>query len=263
MQEPPKVDSPIPRALLRSPRKVRRKPGTLGPVLLGRILTAPVLVAIAALLGLVVLEPIVVFLIPAQPAKVVGQWRDFKARRGTGYYIEYQFDRSGFIGRDQVLPDEYRGLQVGQAVKAHVIHLGPLGYSALDRSLKAYAHYRMIFWFAASFGLAIGGVLFYAIWLTPWRAYWLARQGQATFGAVVEKNIVHSGRRHFHLTLRYQFKAMGNLQARSIRVSSWRFDSAGVKDLVIILFDPKRPSRNIVYDYCDFVASPTAPDPRL
>jgi len=248
------VDSPIPTALLRSPRTVRRKPGTLGPVLLGRILTAPLLAVCAASVAIVILEPIVVFLLPAQPARVVGQWRESKGHRGTGCYIEYQFDRSGFTGRDEVLPDEYQAFQVGGAVKAHVIHVGPLGYSALDRSLAAYARYRKILWFSAGFALAIGGVLFYAIWLLPWRSHWLTRYGKATFGAVVEKAIVRSGRRHFSFTLTYQFKALGSLQSRRISISPQRYDSAGVKDLVIVLFDPMRPSRNIVYDYSDFIA---------
>jgi hypothetical protein len=255
MHESPGADSPIPRALLRSPRVVRRKPGTLGPLLLGRILTAPVLAFFAALLGIVVLEPVVIFLLPAQPARIVGQWRQFKARRGTTYYIEYQFDRSGFVGRDEVLPDEYQAFQVGQTIKAHVIHLGSVGYSALDRSLKAYARYRMILWFGAVFALAIGGVLFYAAWMLPWRSRWLAQHGEATFGAVVGKSIVHGRRRYLYFTLTYQFKALGALQARRIRISPQRYDSAGVKDLVIVLFDPARPSRNIVYDYCDFIAS--------
>jgi hypothetical protein len=255
MTESQGVDSPIPQALLRSPRIVRRKPGTFGPLLFGRILTAPVLAAFAVLLGVVVLEPIIVFLFPARPARVVGQWREFKGRRGTEYYIEYQFDRSGFTGRDEVLPDEYQAFQVGQAVKAHVIHLGPMGYSMLDRSLRAYARYRMILWFGALFALAIGGVLFYAIWLLPWRSHWLTRHGEATFGAVVEKSIVHGRRRHLYFTLTYQFRAQRTLRARRIRISSQRYDSADVKDLVIILFDPARPSRNIVYDYCDFIAS--------
>jgi len=234
---------------------VRRKPGTLGPLLLGRILTAPVLAVFAGLLGFVVLEPIVVFLLPARPARVVGQWREVKAHRGIEYYIQYQFDRSAFTGRDEMLLDEYRAFRVGQTVKAHLIQMGPLGYSALDRSPGAYARSRMILWFGAFFALAIGWVLFYAIWLLPWRAHWLARNGQATFGAVVEKSVVQSGRRHYFYTLTYQFKAVGALRAWRIRISSQRFDSAGVKDLVIILFDPARPNRSIVYDYCDFIVS--------
>ena len=140
-------------------------------------------------------------------------------------------------------------------MKAHVIHLGPLGYSALDRSLGAYARYRKILWFGAAFAMAIGGVLFYAIWLLPWRSRWLTRNGKATFGAVVEKTIVHGMRRHLYFTLTYQFKALGSLWAHRIRISPQRYDSAGVKDLVVVVFDPARPSRNIVYDYCDFIAS--------
>ena len=253
MQEPQRVDLPIPRPLRRSPRGVRRKPGTLAPLLLGRILTAPVLAAVVAIVALVVLEPLVVFLIPAQPARVVG--REVDQHRGSAYYIDYRFDRSGFTGRDQVLLAEYSAFQLGETVKAHLIHLGPLGYSALDRSPRAYARYRMIAWYAALFALMIGWILFYAIWLLPWRAYWLTRHGQATFGAIVEKRVIHTLRRDLHFTLTYQFKAGGTLRAKRIRISPRRYDSANLKDLVIILFDPVRPSRNIVYDYCDFVAS--------
>jgi hypothetical protein len=253
MQDSQVTASPIPRGLLRSPRRVCRKRGTLGPILLGRILTAPVLAAAAALLGLALLEPIVVFVIPAQTARVIG--RGFKADRRSGLFVDYRFDQSGFMGRDQVLPNEFDAFQIGQVIKAHLIHLGRLGYSALDRPLRAYARYRMILWFCTSFALAIGGVLFYAIWLLPWRSYWLTQHGKATFGAVVEKSIVHGSRRLFYFTLTYQFRASGDLYARRIRISPQRYDSAGVRDLVIILFDPKRPGRNIVYDYCDFVAS--------
>lgn len=255
MQAAQKADSPIPRALLRSPRTVRRKPGTLGPLLLGRILTAPLLAASAAFIAFVILEPMIVFLLPAQPARVVRQWRESNPRRGTAYYIEYQFDRSGFTGRDEVRPDEYQAFQLGQPVNAHLIHLGPIGYSALDRSLAAYARNRMIAWFSAAFALAIGWILFFAIWLLPWRSHWLTQYGDATFGAVVEKSVIHGPRRLLAFTLTYQFKALGTLRSRRIRISPQRFDSSGVKDLVIILFDPARPSRNIVYDYCDFIAS--------
>jgi hypothetical protein len=255
MQGSEEADSPIPPVLLRSPRTVRRKPGTLGPLLLGRILTAPGLVVVAALLAFAVCEPLVVFLLPAQSARIVGQWREFKLRRGIAYYVEYQLDRSGFIGRDEVLLNEYQKFHVGQAVKAHVIHLGQLGYSALDRSLANYARYRMILWFCASFALAIGWVFFHALWVSPWRAHWLVQYGKATFGAVVAKSILHAHRRHLSFTLTYQFRAMGTLQARRMRISPQRYDMADLKDLVIILFDPTRPSRSIVYDYCDFIAS--------
>jgi hypothetical protein len=254
MDQRQEVDSPIPRALLRSPRVVRRKPGTLGPLLVGRILTAPVLLACAGLLGFAILEPIVVFLLPAQPARIIRQWRTSAVHRGIAEHIEYQFDRSGFVGRDEVLPGEYEAFPVGKAVKAHLIHVGSLGYSALDRSAAAYSQNRKILWFSAAFALAISGVFFYALWLVPWRARWLTQYGKPTFGAVVEKSIVNRGRRHLYFTLTYQFKALGVLRARRICISPQRYDSAGVKDLVVILFDPARPSRNIVYDYCDFIA---------
>jgi hypothetical protein len=248
------VDSPIPVALLRSPRIVRRKPGTLAPLLLGRILTAPVLALGALVLGLVVLDPIVVFLLPAQPARLIGRWCN-KGHRGTACYIEYQFNRSGFIGRDEVLPDEYQAFRVEQPIKAHLIHLGPLGYSALDRSVAAYARYRKILWFSTTFAMAINGILFYALWLSPWRSHWLTRNGQATFGAIIAKTIIHGGRRHHHFTLTYQFKAQSVLRLRQIRISAERFDSAELNDLVVVLFDPGLPDRSIVYDYGDFIAT--------
>ena len=255
MPQTPVVDSPIPAVLLRSPRTAHRKPGTLGPLLLGRILTAPVLAVCAALLAAAILDLLVVLILPAQPAHVIRRWQNFQPHRGTMDDIEYQFDRTGFVGRDEVLPEEYEAFRVGQAVRAHVIRLGPLSYSALDRSWGAYVRYRKILWFGAAFASAIGGVLFYGLWLIPWRARWLTRYGKATFGAVLEKSIIHRGRRHFYFTLTYQFKAHGYLYARRINISPQRYDSSGIKDLVVILFDPARPRRNIVYDYCDFVAS--------
>jgi hypothetical protein len=113
----------------------------------------------------------------------------------------------------------------------------------------------MILWFSAAFALAIGWALFHGLWLSPWRSYWLARNGKATFGAVVEKTVIRVRRRHVSFTLKYQFKANGIVQARRIHISPQRYDDAGVRDLVIILFDPAKPWRNIVYDYCDFVVT--------
>jgi len=255
MHSPPEVDSPIPAVLLRSPRRVRRRPGTLGVLLLGRILTAPLLAISAAVLAFAIFEPIVAFLLPAQPARVVGQWAAFKTQRGIAYYVQYRFDRSGFIGHDQIFADEYQAFHLGQTIQAHVVHLGSLGYSAIDRPLKTYARHRMILWFAASFALAIGWMLFYLLWFSPWRSRRLVRCGKATFGAVVSKSIFRSGHRHLSFALTYQFKAMGALRARQIRISPQRYDKASVKDLVIVLFDPARPDRNLVYDYCDYIAS--------
>ena len=249
------ADSPIPPVLLHKPRTVRRKRGTLAPLLLARIFTAPLLAASAAILAVALLDPIVLFLLPAQPAHVINQTGQYKARRGTVYYIHYEFDRSRFTSRDQVLPAEYPTFPIGQPVKAHLIHLGPLGYAVLDRSTGNYVRCRLVLWLGALFALTIGSALFHALWLTPRRAHWLTQNGQATFGAVVEKRILHTRRRHLHFSLTYQFKAHGVLRARQINISPARYESTGVKDLVIILFDPARPGRNIVYDYSDFIAS--------
>jgi hypothetical protein len=255
MQSSQVVASPIPRELLRCPRTALRKPGTFGFLLLGRILTAPLVAVAIVLLAFAVLEPILVFVLPAQSAKIIAQWPQQNSHHGIEYYIEYQFDRSGFIGRDQVLMGEFQAMAVGQEVKAHVIHFGEVGYSALDRSLRSYSRYRGILWFGTLFSVAIGWILFQAVWYAPWRTHWLVRYGKATFGAVVSKSILHGGRRHMHFTLTYQFRAMGTLQARRIRITPQRYDAADLKDLVIILFDPARPRRSIVYDYCDFIAA--------
>jgi hypothetical protein len=233
---------------------VHRKPGTLGVILFGRILTAPLLIAVAALLAFDIVEPIL-FLLPARPARIIAQWTDNQARRGTTFYIQYQLIGSSFIGCDEVFPHQYQTSHVGQDVMAHVIHLGKVGYSSLERSLSNYAHMRLILWFGGGVGLAIGSVLFYAIWLTPWRAWWLTKYGKATFGAVVAKGVFHASRRHLAFSLTYQFKVGGELLKRKIRIHPMRYDMAEVKDLVIILFDPAKPTRNIVYDYCDFIAS--------
>jgi hypothetical protein len=255
MEIPEAVDSPIPAALRRRPRGVRRKPGTLGPLLLGRILSAPILIISMGLIGYAMVDPIVAFVVAREPAHITRLWTVFEGHLGMSDHVEYRLDRSGFVGREEVLPAEYDALRAGQAVDVHAIHLGSTGYSLLDRSWGAYARSRKLLWFAAAFGLAIGGVLFHAIWWMPARIRRLARTGKATFGAIVEKTIVHGNRRYFYFMLTYQFKADGILQARRIRISPQRYESADIKDLVIILFDPKRPGRNIVYDYCDFVAN--------
>jgi len=253
MADPRPAPSPIPPALARNPRAVRRKPGTLGVLILGRVLSAPILVAFALVIAFTLLEPVVVFLVPAQPARVLRLWVDYQPRRGTTYDVAYRFERSGFVAREIMFPDEFEQLRDGQLINAHLVRIGGLGYAALDRSLRAYARNRMILWFGSFFAAAVGGVLGYAIWFLPWLSHRLAQTGQATFGAIVAKSIYRTGRGQLSFTLTYQYKAKGRLMACRIRINPHRYDSAAVKDLVIVLFDPNRPSWSIVYDYCNFV----------
>ncbi len=227
----------------------------MGPLLLGRILSAPFVAAAIALCAAAMIEPLI-FLLPAQPARIERLWSQFKARRGTFYFATYRLERSGFEAVDELMPAEYFSLRIGQRVQAHALHLGSVGYSALHRSVAAYARSRVGLWVNAAFALPIGLLLFHAIWLMPWRTLWLVKHGQATFGAVVQKSVIFGvgGRRQMFFTLTYQFKAFNVLRARKISIHPQRYDSAGVKDLVVVLFDPRCPSRNIVYDYCNFVA---------
>jgi hypothetical protein len=246
--------SPSTRAVPAPPRIVRRKPGTLGIYVIGRILSAPLMAVAIALAALVVLEPVVAFLFPPEAAHIVAQWRQFEARHGLVCYVKYQLDLSRFVGRDEVLFSEFSDYRVGTAVKAHVFHFGPTGYSILDRSIRNYARNRAILWFCASFLTAIAWVLFHALWFIPWRNRELVRFGRATYGAVVEKHLHHGSRRLISCALIYQFKVKGVLRMQRLRVAPQRFDDARLGELVIICFDPFRPSRSIVYDYCDFIA---------
>jgi hypothetical protein len=245
--------SPVTRALPPAPRTVRRRRGTLSVFLIGRVLTGPLIAAAFGALAFIVLEPMI-FLLPAQPAHVIGMWRQFEARHGFAYYIQYQLDHTKFITRDEVLPAEFLAFHIGQEVKAHVLRFGPSRYSVLDRTFAAYARYRMIVWFCAAMGLAISLTLFHALWLCPWRTRRLVQSGRATYGAVIEKRCLYGSRRTVSCALTYQFKAYGVLRARCIRVAPQRFDSARLGDLVVIVFDPARPNRSVLYDYCDFVA---------
>lgn len=241
--------------LPRPPRRIRRRRGRLSILILGRVLTAPFVAVAAALAIYVLCDAAVMFLFPAEPAQIVDLWRDFKPHRGTQFYVKYRTTGTGFTGTDNALLQEFLGFHIGQPVKAHVFYFGRNnGYSLLDRSTLHYARYRMITWFCALFMGAIGWVLFYGIWLMPWRSRWLARWGEATFGAVTEKKIVHTNRRLLYCSLTYQFKVNGILRAHCIRISPQQYDAIAVGDLVTILFDPWRPNRNMVYDYCDYIA---------
>ncbi len=236
------------------PRRVRRRRGRLSILILGRLLTFPFVAVAAALAIYVLFDAAVMFLFPAEPAQIVDLWRDFKPHRGTQFYVKYRTTGTGFTGTDEALLQEFLGFRVGQPVKAHVFYFGHRGYSLLDRSALHYARYRMITWFCTLFVGAIGWVLFYGIWLMPWRSRWLARWGEATFGAVTEKKIVHTNRRLLYCSLTYQFKVNGILRAHRIRISPQQYDAIAVADLVTILFDPRRPNRNMVYDYSDYIA---------
>ncbi len=114
--------------------------------------------------------------------------------------------------------------------------------------------------FLVPFTLLSTAATLYALrkyWLLPSRARWLCRNGIAVPGTILDINqrpfvrspnsIVHFS--SWHVTWRYTTDPGEILTAKRWTNSGWLLD---VAQSVTILYDPRRPTRSLIYEYCGY-----------
>jgi|GEM_PF-1557950 len=201
-----------------------------------------------------------------------------QGKKGPYYSAEYVYvvDQVQYEGKVSLDANQYAAVREGQAITVKVYAPGVEcghwpgvpGYSAFG------AIGGMLF--AAVFWNAIMSVFVYMLYVRPWRLRQLVRRGRPTEGIV----------RHVH---RYMNKGTKTVQVRYDYVIPRDDHSAGgvfkgktsgtgpaaeklhVGAIVTVLYDPRRPKRNLLYALADFKAvtaptgqasaSPVSPSP--
>lgn len=96
-------------------------------------------------------------------------------------------------------------------------------------------------------GPGLGGLGVGAFWM-PWRERRLVRLGHAVPGRLV--------RRTAGFTVEYEFENMTrSVVTGKMTVSTEYQDRAVPGARVTVLYHPRRPTRNVVYEFCDFYAA--------
>jgi hypothetical protein len=197
-------------------------------------------------------EPILLFGTRGIPGRVV----DFKtvtsSKGAVSYHVTYLYSEDGQTVTDtsQVGHDEYAHLTRGDVLPVHAVNFFGHHFSELDRTPGDFARQRFFLW---PFTLIWLGMisLFY---LAPLRSKHLVRDGEPILGKVTGKDLSHN-KNTTNYRLAYTFTPMGG-QAVATRMLVRRqfYDQANVGDEVVIVFDPNKPKRSVIYQYCDYQA---------
>ena len=129
--------------------------------------------------------------------------------------------------------------------------VGSWHYSELNSSGQDNAVLRIFLWiWGVMLSITMLGMLRRA-WLTPRR---LVRDGQAVIGRITDKRMEQAGRSKAP-TLFYEYEPAGGEVVKSrISVPRKTFVTTEAGSDVVVVYDPDRPRRSLIYDVCDFEA---------
>lgn len=116
------------------------------------------------------------------------------------------------------------------------------------------------FWGFALFWNGVLSIFLWMAWIVPWQQWRIVRYGEATTGIIREVTKTH-GKSGMSYKFRYEFACLPSDSAEGVvsgTVSSSQAAAASlnVGDLVTVLYDPRRPKRNLLYAVADFEVKP-------
>jgi hypothetical protein len=195
------------------------------------------------------------------PARVTKVWSEPRPR-GPSHHVAvaYRYEDAEYTQKLTVGKAEAQALKVGDTLPVEVLAESP------DRACLYYEHYP--FWFVTIlccvFALgptAAVGKCLWNLYVTPWKLRRLLRHGEATAGVVVDKQATRGRPPTYVLTYQFQPPARpweGGDSASppavkaSMKVYSDDFLGCQVGDPVLVVYDPARPRRSVIYRYADY-----------
>jgi hypothetical protein len=189
----------------------------------------------------------------------LSQWRNNKQK--TFYQVDYQYTVGGvwYTGQTRVSPTTFAQVQPGQIVEVRALSALPTW--GVRPVLPGFDPWRELMVPTAAL-LTMGLLLALALaYLSHSQRLSrdLVRIGCPTSGLVTDKK-TYSGKGTDHI-LFYRFLTdEADAVAQRIprigqeTVPKDRYDAIAVGDLLTILYDPRQPNRNLVYDFADHQA---------
>ncbi len=259
---PPAAPQPLPPP----PRHARHRPGhrrLLGhvPLLVWPLCAAGVGVLLFTL-WLAISSWVVTWFGVTVPGEVTGK-SDVteKGVRGGRLKFTYHVRQVEYEGEDLVDEDAFDSLHIGAHIKVRVLSSWPTRPQLVEPPGRA-ASGRGGWLLLALLGNVALWFLFRLCLREPLRQRALVREGVATEGAIVRKE----GRRRAwavqfaYRAPRYGADAAGGAPAADkewqvrMRVGWPDYEAAQVGDAVTVLYDPRQPSRSLIYQFADYEA---------
>jgi uncharacterized protein DUF3592 len=254
-----RFDPRIPPELRTPPGRPVKLRGGLGGMLVASLF---VLVFIG-MLFFAIAEPIFLISTPTVPGRVVSLYE--RHGKGTAYVVRYQYSvGASRYSDEQSIPQElYDKLQLASPIRIHVAALGSWRLSEMDVSWHAYAVMRWVLWMIAAIWSVIITTLIRKNWTGP---RWLVRHGEPVVGRIVSKTapsnetiksfrVISDRQKTPEYFVSYEYQpSFGPPLNSKMPVSRKQFDAIEPGSQVVVLYDPVKPQRTIIYDLCDFQA---------
>ncbi len=241
-------DPPIPAELKKSPpREVRLKQDALsGNVFKLLVFGVMGLFSVGCLLfGLC--EMAFISGAPIVTGHVIDMTTREGSKGGRTYLVTYEFTDSGSVYTDTqtVSGKVYDELYDGAAIPVNTMVVGSHRFEKIHVSMGEYFKESPL-WFVAIF---LGGLMLWAWRRTRVVLYGVVRDGEATIGIIESKKTYRTrhGRTYY---VRYQFTDSQKClrTGRRMNVKKGDYEELQQGDRVVVVFDPGKPSRSLIYE---------------
>ena len=173
------------------------------------------------------------------------------SKKSTRCQVAYAYDESGrhFTDKESFSVDAYGRFAPGTTVPVRSLHVFGLG-SSERADASSMSKFGGLFFFALIWN-GIMFLFFFSLCLAPLLERGLLRDGEATLGQITGKRI-HRGKSTTYYLAYRAITADGTEQSGKMSVDKADYDEAQVADEVVILYDPRRPRRTVLYKYSQY-----------
>jgi hypothetical protein len=279
---PPDTGFPhVPPRLPPPPRLARRRSGRRG--LLGHVPWAVRLLCVAGV-GLLLLTIwlaarswLVTLFGGTVPGEVTGKSALAEGTREGRVQFSYHFRGQEYSAEDTVGEYAFERLHQGTTVKVRVLAAWP-GHPLLVEPAGRADSGRGVYLYLALLGNIALGLLLRIYLREPRRQRALVREGVTTEGVIVGKEVAIGRRPSWAVQYSYQAPRYGGTHAEAadgerrpaVAEKEWQvrmavrradFEAAQVGAAVAVLYDPRQPSRSLIYPFAEYEAVSTPAEP--
>jgi hypothetical protein len=254
------------------PRALRRRPGRRG--LLGRV---PLVVWVLGLLGVGLLLAALWLLASlwfirvfgaAVPGKVTGLVPPPASGMPARVQFTFHIGTQEYAGEDAVDDKAFSRLYEGVDVKVKVLRAWPGSARLFEPAGQSSGYGGCLAFLAVTWNAALAVVLWSCL-RRPLAQRRLVREGVAAAGYLLQKEDGSGWPRTWHVHYRYQAPCHGRRAHGQdgggaalrewevlMQVGKQDFEAAQAGTPVTVLYDPRQPSRSLVYAFADYEAVP-------
>jgi hypothetical protein len=174
-----------------------------------------------------------------------------KGRRSYDVRYAYTDPWTGrrLADKQSVSKEEYHQVRAGQAVPGRALSV--FGYRTSVTAAGSAWRGTNFIGVCAAMGWAVTAVVVHSSWYVPAMRWRLVQHGVEAAGRVTRQQVGRKAKRDFH-RLHYAYTAAdGTWHGGHCDVSAHVYGRTAVGDGLVVLYDPDRPRRHVVYEFAD------------